>query len=487
MKKIKTINKLLSSLTLLSPLSGVGFNNQYQNIQKVLTENTKNYLNATENEQVEMGDITVNVQIDTEMGYKKITNYISGVGTLIVNDQINEIGSGAFVSGSNITSLDLSQATSLTTIGDSAFLWHKELTGNIKIPANVTKIGNRAFCETDITSIDLSEAENLTTIGYEAFGLCDFVNDFVATPKTNQNFSLATNLGDNAKVLIPGSTGIWDDNSVASGALAFGDVIIPGEVTKLNNYAFAETYITSLDFLHATNLISFGEKAIAAIPNVLNEFIFPSPVKEVPNMLFSDRVLSGVSRITNVKNLYFLSETPPKFNASEYDNWKPTLTGKIYVPSETAKQAYLSAENFGFSEEKVEITGIKGDFIINTKEKTSGLEQYTVIEGFSPTKWEIVMFEGDQPEWLTIDNQGLLSWTNQCVKGIYRFKIKASDDSQKSIESAPISLTVEKVNEEKSNIALILGLALGLGIPIILAVGFGVWYLTKKKKTTVKI
>ena len=34
MKKIETLNKLLSSLTLLSPLAGVGFNNQYQNTQK---------------------------------------------------------------------------------------------------------------------------------------------------------------------------------------------------------------------------------------------------------------------------------------------------------------------------------------------------------------------------------------------------------------------------------------------------------------------
>ena len=39
----------------------------------------------------------------------------------------------------------------------------------------------------------------------------------------------------------------------------------------------------------------------------------------------------------------------------------------------------------------------------------------------------------------------------------------------------------------KSNTGLILGLILGLGIPTILAVGFGIYYLTKKKKTIVKI
>ena len=60
MKKIKTINKLLSSLTLLSPLSGIGFNNQYQNTQKVLTGNSNNSSNnyvRTNAEPVRMGDI----------------------------------------------------------------------------------------------------------------------------------------------------------------------------------------------------------------------------------------------------------------------------------------------------------------------------------------------------------------------------------------------------------------------------------------------
>ena len=63
MKKIKTLNKLLNSLTLLSPLSGIGFNNQYQNTQKVITENINalnNYF-STNAQPVQMGDIYVNL------------------------------------------------------------------------------------------------------------------------------------------------------------------------------------------------------------------------------------------------------------------------------------------------------------------------------------------------------------------------------------------------------------------------------------------
>ena len=89
------------------------------------------------------------------------------------------------------------------------------------------------------------------------------------------------------------------------------------------------------------------------------------------------------------------------------------------------------------------------------------------------------MAEGEKPEWLTIDNNGLLSWTKECVVGTYNFKIKAFDSKSAIIsESNEITLEVTK----KSNIPLILGLLIGLGIPIILAVGFEIWYLIKKEK-----
>ena len=76
------------------------------------------------------------------------------------------------------------------------------------------------------------------------------------------------------------------------------------------------------------------------------------------------------------------------------------MTGKVYVPSEAAKEAYLGVPNFRFSADQIDL------------------------------------------------------WTPP---------------------------------ESKSNTGLILGLLFGLGIPIILAAGFGIWHLTKKKKTTFKI
>ena len=165
MKKIKTINKLLSSLTLLSSLVGIGFNNQYQNTQNVITENCfsfNNYANLN-TESIPMGDITVTVEGTV------ITGYVEGEGTLEVASNITEIAVNSFSNNKQITSLNLSNATSLTTIGGNAFYECTNITGDLVIPSSLTSIGEYAFYETNITSLDLSQATSLTSIGDDAF------------------------------------------------------------------------------------------------------------------------------------------------------------------------------------------------------------------------------------------------------------------------------------------------------------------------------
>ena len=502
MKKIKTLNKLLSSLTLLSPLAGIGFNNQYQNSQKVITENNSvlnNYFNSV-GDQRPMGDITVNVEGTT------ITGYVSGTGDLVVDSDITEIAASAFKSNSNINGLDLSNATSLTTIGGNAFYQCSNLSGDLVIPPSLTSIGYYAFIKTNFLSITVDPI--------------------------NTAYSLATNLGPNVQVLMSGTDGIWKNESEAIGCLCLGDIIIPNtitsikqdsfsytniasldlsqatslttigtnafyscsnlsadivipsSVTSIGNYAFSQTGISSLDLSQATSLTSIennafqscsnltgnlvipssvtiigeqafkgtkilsldlsqatslttiGEDAFTSCKKLTGDLVIPSSVTSIGNYAFSqtgissldlsnatslttigtrafqqldlsgDLVIpSNVATIndyafytTYINNLYFLSETPPTSFGS---NWQPTITGKVYVPSEAAKEAYLRASNFGFNQDQIEI--------------------------------------GLPPE------------------------------------------------PSKSNIPLILGLLFGLGIPIILAVAFVIWHLTKKKKTTVKI
>ena len=88
-------------------------------------------------------------------------------GTLKVGPAVKTIGASAFAN-TKLAGLDLSEATSLVSIGNSAF-FNTNLAGSLVIPAKVTKISNSAFSNTKLTSLDLSNAAALVEIEMAAF------------------------------------------------------------------------------------------------------------------------------------------------------------------------------------------------------------------------------------------------------------------------------------------------------------------------------
>ena len=97
-----------------------------------------------------------------------LTDTTSLTGTLKLGAAVKTIGVRAFAR-TKLTGLDLSDATSLVTIGDTAFL-ETDITGTLVIPAKVETIGEFAFRLTKLTGLDLSQAVSLVTIGNRAFG-----------------------------------------------------------------------------------------------------------------------------------------------------------------------------------------------------------------------------------------------------------------------------------------------------------------------------
>ena len=88
-------------------------------------------------------------------------------GTLKVGPAVKTIGTSAFAN-TKLTYLDLSEATSLVEIGESAFS-ETNLAGTLVIPKTVTTIGNAAFYYTNLAGLDLSKATSLVEIGESAF------------------------------------------------------------------------------------------------------------------------------------------------------------------------------------------------------------------------------------------------------------------------------------------------------------------------------
>ena len=103
--------------------------------------------------------------------YQIPANFKNGkavTGTLKVGAAVTSIGTNAF-RNTQITGLDLSEATALQTISDRAFLDSKQLTGTLKVGPAVTSIGYLVFAYTDFKVLDLSDATALTTISSYAF------------------------------------------------------------------------------------------------------------------------------------------------------------------------------------------------------------------------------------------------------------------------------------------------------------------------------
>ena len=104
-------------------------------------------------------------------------------GAVVLPSTISSMANSAF-SGTNITSIDMSACTSLTTIGNSAFATCTSLT-SVTLRTSVTVIGQQAFegCSS-LSSINLNECTGLTEIGAYAFSACGALAGSFTLPTT---------------------------------------------------------------------------------------------------------------------------------------------------------------------------------------------------------------------------------------------------------------------------------------------------------------
>lgn len=358
------------------------------------------------------GDIEVLLGIKNNL--YNILKYVSGEGTLVIPSSVGSIDDNAFEHCSNISSLNLTKAKNLTRIGNSAF-GYSNLSGNITIPSSVTSIGDYAFENTDIISLNLSNAQNLSIIGNSAFSGCDNLSGEIYIPKnltkigswafkfsknintikidkSNKAFSLATNLGPNAYVLISGTEGVWKDDSHLVGYLAAGELSIPNTITKISDYEFQGTSVISLDLSNASNLKSIGDYAFNNCVNLKSDILIPESLERIGDYAFAE-TKSRLSTLIISLNLhselsYIGNSAFADTNNTESSNELKFITQKeLYV----GKKAFANAgifkdirfevQSLKLSEESFANTIVDKVHFITDKKPEFGKKWYGCFKG----------------------------------------------------------------------------------------------------------
>mgnify|MGYP000652216099 CR=1 FL=1 len=202
---------------------------------------------------------------DYEYGDYPWMDYRNSIQTIVIGDQITQIGWNAFPwtacstikFGKNVRSIgerafngcrnlngDLTLPDSVQTIGAGAFQGCEKLSGDLTIPDSVQTIGDSAFEFCTGLNGTLTLGKNLRTIGKAAFSGCAFTGSLTipegVTEIANGTFSSSRSNGMFTGTLTLPST----LKTIGAEAFAYtdfsGELLIPDGVTSIGANAFKE-------------------------------------------------------------------------------------------------------------------------------------------------------------------------------------------------------------------------------------------------------
>ena len=202
---------------------------------------------------------------DYEYGDYPWMDYRDSIQTIVIGDQITQIGRYAFTGtacstikfGKNVRSIgeraflecrnlngDLTLPDSVQTIGAGAFQGCEKLSGDLTIPDSVVEIGEGAFRDCKNLNGTLTLGKNLRTIGKAAFSGCAFTGSLTipegVTEIANGTFSSSRSNGMFTGTLTLPST----LKTIGAEAFAYtdfsGELLIPDGVTSIGAHAFKE-------------------------------------------------------------------------------------------------------------------------------------------------------------------------------------------------------------------------------------------------------
>ena len=202
---------------------------------------------------------------DYEYGDYPWMDYRNSIQTIVIGDQITQIGWNAFPwtacstikFGKNVRSIgerafngcrnlngDLTLPDSVQTIGAGAFQGCEKLSGDLTIPDSVQTIGDSAFEFCTGLNGTLTLGKNLRTIGKKAFSGCAFTSS-LTIPEGITEIAIGTFSSSRSSGMFTGKLTLPSTlKTIGASAFSYtdfsGELLIPDGVTSIGANAFKE-------------------------------------------------------------------------------------------------------------------------------------------------------------------------------------------------------------------------------------------------------
>ena len=202
---------------------------------------------------------------DYEYGDYPWMDYRNSIQTIVIGDQITQIGWNAFPwtacstikFGKNVRSIgerafngcrnlngDLTLPDSVQTIGAGAFQGCEKLSGDLTIPDSVQTIGDSAFEFCTGLNGTLTLGKNLRTIGKKAFSGCAFTGS-LTIPEGITEIAIGTFSSSRSSGMFTGKLTLPSTlKTIGASAFSYtdfsGELLIPDGVTSIGANAFKE-------------------------------------------------------------------------------------------------------------------------------------------------------------------------------------------------------------------------------------------------------
>ena len=202
---------------------------------------------------------------DYEYGDYPWMDYRNSIQTIVIGDQITQIGRYAFTGtacstikfGKNVRSIgeraflecrnlngDLTLPDSVQTIGAGAFQGCEKLSGDLTIPDSVVEIGEGAFRDCKNLNGTLTLGKNLRTIGKKAFSGCAFTGS-LTIPEGITEIAIGTFSSSRSSGMFTGKLTLPSTlKTIGASAFSYtdfsGELLIPDGVTSIGANAFKE-------------------------------------------------------------------------------------------------------------------------------------------------------------------------------------------------------------------------------------------------------